>query len=132
MRAWIFVLLLAMGRVLAAAEKGSEVSAAVEHLLAAVAKSDAKFVRNGDEHAGKDAAAHMRKKYNHFKKKIKTPEDFIELCATKSKLSEKPYQIKTADGTLVASKDWMLARLEEWRKEQKQKAEAGKGDGVGP
>lgn len=101
------------------ADKAADAPAAVEHLLATVAKSDAKFVRNGDEHSGKDASAHMRKKYNHFKKKIKTPEDFIELCATKSELSEKPYQIKTPDGKLVASKDWMLARLEEWRAARK-------------
>lgn len=117
MRAWIVALILCVAPAFGAEKKGAaDVAAAVEHLLGAVAKSDAKFVRNGDEHAGKDAAAHMRKKYNHFKKKIQSPEDFIELCATKSELSEKPYQIKMADGKLVASKDWMLARLEEFRK----------------
>jgi len=89
----------------------------IEKLLAAVEKSDSRFIRNGDEHSGKDAAAHMRKKWNHFKKKIKTPEDFIEKCATKSELSDMPYKIKTADGKIVESKDWMLAALAEVRKE---------------
>ena len=88
----------------------------VEKLLKAVEKSDATFIRNGDEHKAKEAAEHMRKKYEHFKKKIKTPEDFIELCATKSEISSKPYKIKTADGKTVESKDWMVARLEEIRK----------------
>lgn len=102
-----------------AAEKDADLAQAVEHLLAAVAKSDAKFIRNGDDHSGKDASAHMRKKYDHFKKKIKSPEDFIDLCASKSELSGKPYKIKTADGKLMDAKDWMSARLEEWRQEQK-------------
>jgi hypothetical protein len=88
----------------------------VERLLKAVEKSDAKFIRNGGEHSGKDAAQHMRRKYDHFKKSIKTPEDFIEKCASKSELSEKPYQIKTADGKVVPAKDWMLGLLEEDRK----------------
>ena len=88
----------------------------IEKLLTAVEKSEGKFVRNGDEHTGKAAAEHMRKKRDHFKKKIKTPEDFIELCATKSELSDKPYKIKMSDGKLVDSKEWMLARLVEIRK----------------
>jgi hypothetical protein len=88
----------------------------IEKLLKAVETSDAIFIRNGDEHTGKAAAEHMRTKWEHFKKKIKTPEDFIEKCATKSELSDKPYKIKTADGKIVESKDWMMARLEAIRK----------------
>src|SRR5204862_4405897 len=81
----------------------------IKKLLKAVETSEAKFIRNGDEHTGKAAAEHMRKKWDHFKKKIKTPEDFIEKCATKSELSDKPYKIKTADEKIVESKDWMFA-----------------------
>jgi hypothetical protein len=88
----------------------------VEKLLKVVEKADVKFIRNGDEHTGKTAAEHMRKKYAHFKKKIKTPEDFIEKCAAKSELSDKPYKIKIADGKLVESKEWMLGQLAEIRK----------------
>jgi hypothetical protein len=89
----------------------------IDYLIAKVEKADdVKFLRNGDEHTGKEAAEHMRRKYNHFKKEIKTPEDFIAKCATKSELSDKPYMIKKPDGTSVKSEDWMKAMLEEHRK----------------
>jgi hypothetical protein len=94
----------------------ADLSQTVEQLLAKVEKSDATFIRNGDSHDGKAASEHMRRKYEHFKKKIKTPEDFIDLCANKSELSGKPYQIKTKDGKVMPSKDWMLERLAEIRK----------------
>ena len=98
-----------------AADSGS-LNATIERLLKTVEKSDAVFIRNGDEHTGKEASEHMRRKYEHFKKSIKTPEDFIEKCATKSELSDKPYQIKTSEGKVVPAKDWMLALLEQDRK----------------
>src|SRR5258706_8310686 len=88
----------------------------IDHLIAQVEKSEFKFIRNGDEHTGKEAAEHMRRKYNHFKKEIKTPEDFIEKCAAKSELSGKPYMMKKTDGSMVKCQDWMKAQLEERRK----------------
>jgi hypothetical protein len=109
----VMMLFAAMG--LRAADSDS-LNATVERLLKTVEKSDAIFIRNGDEHSGKEAAQHMRRKYEHFKKSIKTPEDFIEKCATKSELSDKPYKIKTADGKVVDAKDWMMGLLAEDRK----------------
>ena len=92
-------------------------SKTVDYLIAQVEKADTvKFLRNGDEHTAKEAAEHMRRKYNHFKKEIKTPEDFIEKCAAKSELSGKPYMIKKSDGTTEKCQDWMKSMLEEHRK----------------
>ena len=89
----------------------------IDYLIAKVEKADdVKFLRNGDEHTGKEAAKHMRRKYDHFKKEIKTPEDFIEKCASKSELSSKPYMIKKSDGSTVKCEDWMKSLLEEHRK----------------
>jgi hypothetical protein len=94
------------------------VAKTVEYLITQVEKSpDMKFLRNGDEHSGKDAAKHMRRKYDHFKKEIKTAEQFIEKCAAKSELSGKPYMIKRSDGTTVKCEDWMKTLLEARRKE---------------
>jgi hypothetical protein len=94
------------------------VAKTVEYLIAQVEKSpDMKFLRNGDEHSGKEAAKHMRRKYDHFKKEIKTAEDFIEKCAAKSELSGKPYMIKRSDGTTVKCEEWMKTLLEARRKE---------------
>jgi len=98
-------------------------SKTVDYLIAQVEKAnDVKFMRNGDEHTAKEAAEHMRRKYNHFKKEIKTPEDFIEKCAAKSELSGKPYMIKKADGTTEKCQDWMKSMLEEHRKSADAKA----------
>jgi len=115
MRAW-FILLAVLTLNLRAAET-EPLSKTVDYLIAQVEKADGvKFIRNGDEHTGKEAAEHMRRKYNHFKKEIKTPEDFIEKCAAKSELSGKPYLIKKPDGTTEKCQDWMKSMLEEHRK----------------
>jgi hypothetical protein len=116
MKFWLLAALLCLG--LVAAETDST-KAKIEALLAAVEKSDAKFVRNGDEHTGKEAAEHMRRKYDHFKKEIKTPEDFIAKCATKSELSGKPYMIKLPDGKSIKAEDWMKGKLVELEKKPK-------------
>src|SRR4051812_4209215 len=105
----------------ALAAEPEPLSKTVEYLIAAAEKSEVKFIRNGDEHTGKEAAQHMRRKYDHFKKSIKTPEDFIEKCASKSELSDKPYKIKSTDGKVVDSKDWMLGLLAEDRKAAEKK-----------
>lgn len=115
MKRFLAVLLLAS--MAAFADDTEPVSKTVDYLIAAVEKSDLKFLRNGDEHAPKAAAEHMRKKFNHFKKDIKTPEDFIAKCASKSELSGKPYMVKKPDGTTEKCEDWLRAKLEEHRKE---------------
>jgi hypothetical protein len=92
------------------------VAKTVDYLIARVEKSDWKFIRNGDEHTGKEASEHMRRKYNHFKKEIKTPEDFIEKCASKSELSGKPYNVKKPDGSTMKCGEWMKTLLDEHRK----------------
>ena len=105
------------------AEDGTEVggentTAAIEHLLSFVAHSDATFIRNRKDHTGEEAEDHMRKKYEHFRKKIRTPEDFIRLAATKSLLSKKPYTVRIAEGNVIASSEWLQAELKRYREEQ--------------
>jgi hypothetical protein len=90
--------------------------AAIQHLLATVEKSNATFIRNGDPHDGHEAAAHMKAKYQHFRREIKTPEDFIRLAGSKSLLSGKEYQVKLADGTEMPAKRWLTERLDEYRR----------------
>ncbi|HUR26665.1 MAG TPA: DUF5329 family protein [Planctomycetota bacterium] len=94
-----------------------DAAAVIEQLLAAIADSKLVFVRNGSDHTGAAAAAHIRKKREHYAKEIHTPEDFIAKAATKSELSGKPYLVKLADGTSVTLAEWLGARLAEWRVE---------------
>jgi len=112
---------LFLGSTFALAESvanGEKLAAAINYLLTFVEKSDCTFIRNDRPHTAQEAAAHMRRKYYHFKDEIKTPEDFIRLSATKSLISGKPYMVKTKAGQLLKSEIWLLEALESYRQNQ--------------
>ncbi len=100
-----------------AAQTGScgDLESSVAFLMEQVARSNLTFIRNGTPHEGSEAAEHMLKKYHHFQRKIRRPEDFIRLAGTRSLLSGKPYQVVTADGMKVPTADWLQARLDACR-----------------
>ena len=100
----------------------NDLSAAIDYLLMFVANSDCTFIRNGKPHTAKEAVEHMQRKYEHFKDKIKTPEDFIRLSASKSLISGKPYMVKTKTGQLLKSETWLLEALKAYRQTQPGKA----------
>lgn len=97
----------------------NELSQTIQHLLDFVENSECRFYRNNKEHTAGEAAAHMRKKYDHFKEDIKTPEDFIRLTATKSMISGKLYDVKLKDGNTITSEAWLLQALKDYRQHQK-------------
>ena len=70
-----------------------------------------KFIRNGSEYTGKEAAEHLRMKLNKAGKRVQTAEDFIRLCASKSYISGKPYMIRTSDGKTITSEDYFREKL---------------------
>lgn len=92
-----------------------QIDKAVQHLIAHVAMSDLTFIRNNDQFTGKEAADHMQKKYAYFREKIKTPEDFIELCATRSLLSGKPYLVINEKGAKITANEWLRTELVAYR-----------------
>jgi hypothetical protein len=100
------------------AADGEKLAATINYLLVFVEKSDCTFFRNDSPHTAKEAAVHMQRKYDHFKEKIKTPEDFIRLSATKSLISGKPYMVKTKAGQHLKSEIWLLEALESYRQNQ--------------
>jgi hypothetical protein len=100
------------------ATDSQKLSDSINYLLAFVEKSDCTFIRNDKPYTAKEAAVHMQRKYDHFKDKIKTPEDFIRLSASKSMISGKPYMVKTKAGRLLKSKTWLLEALEAYRQKQ--------------
>ena len=53
------------------------------------------FIRNGNESSADEAARHLRDKYGYFRGEIRTAEDFIRLCGTRSEMTKKPYLVKT-------------------------------------
>jgi hypothetical protein len=78
----------------------------IAYLIDQVAKSHLTFTRNGTEYSSQEAADHIRNKYEYFKPQIEFPEDFIDVCASKSLESGKPYLISTPQGKVPMGK-WL-------------------------
>tara|TARA_R110000868_G_scaffold364037_5_gene626813 strand:- start:100218 stop:100541 length:324 start_codon:yes stop_codon:yes gene_type:complete len=90
----------------------------INHLLRFVASTDCKYERNGTIHNGKEAAEHIRKKYEYFSDDIESAEDFIKYSATKSKMSGKYYKIHCRSEATMKSQDWLLSELQVYRQAQ--------------
>ena len=76
----------------------------IELLIARLeAMQDTVFIRNGKEHSSNTAAEHLRLKWRKAGTRVHTAEDFIELCGSRSSISDKAYQIRFADGRLEDS-----------------------------
>ena len=86
----------------------------VAFLIEEVKASHLTFIRNGKTHSSEEAANHIHRKYDHVKSQIKTPEDFIRLCASKSLVSGEPYLVVTPQGT-VTVESWLRHILMEYR-----------------
>jgi hypothetical protein len=87
----------------------------IDYLINEVAQSNLTFVRNGEKHTCDEAAGHMKAKYDYLRSKVKSTDDFICLCASKSMLSGQPYLVITQQGTIPVAK-WLEQRLAEHTK----------------
>lgn len=97
----------------ALAERPPKTEAEIEYLLQKVEKSGDRFIREGKEYGGKEAAAHLRQKLSAAGNRVKTAEDFIEGIASKSYLTRKPYFIAHDGQQLPAGeyfKRWLAER----------------------
>lgn len=105
----------------AAAAPSAATQAEVSHLFSYLAGSNCQFNRNGSWYSAPDAAAHLKKKYDYLADKgaVTTSERFIELGASKSSVSGKPYLVKCGQAQPVESGPWLGAELARYR----QKAE---------
>lgn len=92
----------------------------IEFLLQSVAESEYRFLRNGEAHAGPEAADHLRKKYEYRRDRIGSAEAFIDQIASGSWLSGEPYRVQKPDGGTELTRDWLRARLAEYRRRPEQ------------
>jgi hypothetical protein len=87
----------------------------IEFLISSVENlKEAKFIRNGSEHDGKEAAIHLRLKLQKAGNMVQTADDFIRLCASKSSASGKPYMIKFSDAKTIKSEEYFREKLKEY------------------
>lgn len=94
----------------------------IEHLIAHLRNSGCEFQRNGSWYDSKQAADHLRKKYDYLLKKamVATAEDFITRAASESSMSSQPYQVRCANQAAEPSAAWLQAALKHLRSSARQ------------
>ena len=97
------------------ATPNAEDSETIEYLIGYVSESDMVFVRNFGNHKPARAASHIRNKYDHFVDDIDSPEEFIELCASKSLITGREYKVIDPAGNEIKTRDWLIAALKDYR-----------------
>jgi hypothetical protein len=90
------------------AEEHLRIQTLIQHVEKSTAMS---FLRNGSAHTSAEAAQHMQAKYAHFKNKIATAEDFVDLCASRSEMTGKPYMVKMGDAAPVEAGTFLKDEL---------------------
>ena len=86
----------------------------IEQLIRSVEQlSDARFIRNGSAHDAAAAGQHLRRKWREAGSRVKTAQQFIELCASRSSVTGRPYEIRFANGSTQTSESFLRARLKE-------------------
>ena len=84
----------------------------IEALIAHVENmQEAVFIRNGSEYTCKEAAAHMRRKWQALADRVQTARDFITLAGSVSSQSGQPYMIRFKDGRTIPSGELLLGVL---------------------
>jgi hypothetical protein len=110
------LLLLVMG-IAFAQSPAPAASREINQLFAALENSRCEFNRNGTWHNAQAATKHLQRKYDYLLEKnlVTSAESFIDLAATKSSLSGRPYLVRCGNVQPVPSKSWFTGQLEELR-----------------
>lgn len=90
----------------------------VDYLLKQVAESACQFNRNGSWYPGAEAVEHIRNKYEHFRDRIHSTEEFIAFSATKSLMTGREYQVRCSGKEAMATEQWLRELLERYRGEK--------------
>jgi hypothetical protein len=110
-RDWLGCLLAPCGAA-AWADPSAAERARIERLLDALAaRKDIRFVRNGKEYTGAQAADFLRGKLNWQIDKVATAQDFIQQIGTRSTTSGNVYMVRLADGRELPSAQFLTQEL---------------------
>lgn len=93
----------------------------VEYLIKFVRNADCRMERNGEFYSGVEVTAHILNKYDYYREEINSTEEFIELSASKSVISGKPYVAHCNKGEPVNVRIWLLKELQRYRESVKLK-----------
>jgi len=100
-----------------AAPQPIQVRAEIDVLMTGLQASGCEFSRNGSWYPAPEAKAHLLKKLDYLQGRttIASTEQFIELAASKSSMSGRPYLVRCADSAPVESRVWLMQRLKSLR-----------------
>jgi hypothetical protein len=100
--------------------------AEINALLTKLQTSACEFSRNGSWYGADQARSHLQTKLNYLEDRnaVQTAEQFIDLAASGSSMSGKPYLVRCGASAPVESKVWLTAELKALRASGK--AAAGK------
>ena len=96
-----------------AAPTPTPVRAEIDALLSRLESSGCQFYRNGSWYSGSEAKHHLLNKLDYMEGRItvQSTEQFIDLAASQSSLSGKPYEVKCNDTAAVRSRPWLIGLL---------------------
>jgi hypothetical protein len=90
----------------------SREGAKIQYLISSVETlNGAQFIRNGKVYDAKMAGDHLRLKLKAAGNRVKTAEEFIRRCASKSSISGQPYQIRFSDGVTMEAEVFFRNKL---------------------
>ena len=87
----------------------------IDYLISSVEISGCTFIRNGKQHSGKDARAHLKSKRRHNAYLYDSAEEFIDKIASKSAMSGKPYLIGCKGRAKQTAAEWFTSLLIKYR-----------------
>lgn len=93
---------------LAAAKRPAVEQKRIDWLLSEIERSEAVFLRNGAEHDGRKATAHLKTKLFWAGKRVQTARHVILGVCSRSEESGKPYEIRLKGGTTQPLEKWLF------------------------
>jgi hypothetical protein len=110
---WLLVILSLLGGFAYAQDAGE--ADKIRYLIGSVETlRGVTFLRNGSEYDAEKAADHLRLKLKIAGDRVKTAEDFIRLCGSKSSVSGEAYRMRFPDGTTTDAAVFFRERLKEF------------------
>lgn len=109
----VALLLGLLASTVVASPTSAPVRAEIDAVLAKLQSSGCQFDRNGSWYSSSEAKNHILRKLDYLEGKttIQSTEQFIELAASKSSSSGKPYHVKCGTEAAVESQKWLSKQL---------------------
>ncbi|MDR0441005.1 MAG: DUF5329 domain-containing protein [Candidatus Accumulibacter sp.] len=96
-----------------AAPTPASVRSEIDALLSSLQSSGCQFNRNGSWFSGSEARDHLLRKLEYIERRdgVQSTEQFVELAASRSSLSDRDYQVRCDGQAPEASQIWLIRRL---------------------